>query len=463
MMVEIRQAANGVSGTIRVPGDKSISHRAAILGALAFGTTEITGYASGLDCASTLSCLEKLGVLMERPGQDTVVIHGNGPGSLKQPHDILDAGNSGTTMRLLGGVLASLPFCSAITGDPSLRSRPMDRIINPLREMGARIYGRQGGHYAPLTVIGGNLRGISHLSQTASAQVKSAILLAGLGASGYTTVKEPFLSRDHTEHMLRYLGAKISTRGLANTMAGGTRLSGKRIPVPGDISSAAYFAALAALIPESELTIENTGINPTRTGFLRVMHSMGADISFTGPAGYGFEPVASITVRSSRLTAVDVGPKEIPALIDEVPILAVLATQAKGITRISGAQELRVKESDRLAAITNELQKMGACIQETGDGLIIKGPSSLSNAGVESHGDHRIAMALGLAGCLAEGTTVIAGARCTEISFPGFWNVLSRLAPLTVRESARPRHCTVGPANRRDIIDFEVPENLRSC
>jgi 3-phosphoshikimate 1-carboxyvinyltransferase len=417
----------GVTGSIRVPGDKSISHRTAIIGAIASGTTEITGYASGLDCSSTLTCIEKLGVTVEHPSQNNILIHSGGPESLKEPDTVLDAGNSGTTMRLLTGTLASLPFCSVITGDSSLRNRPMDRVTGPLRQMGACICGRKDGCYAPLMIKGGNTHGIYYQLKIASAQVKSAILLAGLNATGCTTVEEPYRSRDHTERLLKWFGAEISTEGMQTTITGKTRIRGTRVPVPGDISSAAYFLALAAALPESDLTIASVGINPTRIGFVEALQHMGANITLTDNKQYGFEPVASIRVKSSDLTAIEVRPEQIPNLIDEIPVLAVVCTQAKGVTRISGAQELRVKESDRLSAITKELKKMGANIQETSSGLVIEGPTPLCGAEVETYGDHRIAMAMAVAGSLASGTTMTNNPSCVDISFPEFWDLIEQV------------------------------------
>ncbi|HHY69216.1 MAG TPA: 3-phosphoshikimate 1-carboxyvinyltransferase [Bacillota bacterium] len=426
-METVTKPNKGISGCLRVPGDKSISHRAAIVGAIATGTTEIIGYASGLDCSHTLTCLEKLGVTIERSAENRVLIQSAGPESLEEPDTILDAGNSGTTMRLLAGVLASIPFCSVITGDSSLRNRPMDRIVEPLRQMGACICGRKDSCYAPLMIKGENIHGICYQQKIASAQVKSAILLAGMNATGYTILEELYRSRDHTERLLKWFGAQISTEGMRTTVTGKTRISGRRVTVPGDISSAAYFLALAAATPESDLTILDVSINPTRTGFVEILQDMGANIALIDEKHYGFEPVASLKITGSALNAIEVRPEQIPNLIDEIPVLAVVCTQAEGVTRISGAQELRLKESDRLTAITKELNKMGANIQETSDGLIIKGPTPLFGTNVETYGDHRIAMAMAVAGSLAQGTTTINGADCVDVSFPGFWDLVEQV------------------------------------
>lgn len=439
--------ASPLVGAIRVPGDKSISHRAAIIGAIAHGLTEIENYAPGQDCASTLACLRGLGVKIEMGGDQergeaqgdpsaaggTVRVWGEGFAGLEEPGDVLDAGNSGTTMRLLAGVLAACDFFTVLSGDASLRRRPMERVAKPLREMGARIDGRGGAGLAPLGIRGGRLRGITFESPVASAQVKSAVLLAGLNAEGTTRVIEPALSRDHTERMLRFFGADVlgGNGGPGVAVSGGVRLTGQRVAVPGDMSSAAFWAAAAAMIPRSDLTIQGVGVNPTRVGFIEALREMGARVAFARMRESGGEPVADVSVAPGELRAIDVESEAVPGLIDEVPLLAVVATQASGTTRIRGAGELRLKESDRLAAIVTELRKLGADVTAEKDELRITGPTRLEGqAVIESGGDHRIAMALAVAGLAAAtgSVTVISGAECAAISYPGFWDVLREFA-----------------------------------
>lgn len=419
---------NAFSGRFTVPGDKSISHRAAMIGALAEGTTEVRGYAPGADCASTLACLRKLGAKFRKAAPGVLLIAGRGQEGLVEPGDVLNAGNSGTTMRLLSGVLASCPFHSVITGDRSLRGRPMDRVSLPLREMGATIQGRGAGRYAPLAISGGNLRAITWTPPVASAQVKSAILLAGLSASGTTTVVEPNMTRDHTERMLEYFGATVARDGVRVSVTGGARLRGNIIEVPGDMSSAAFLLALGAAIPGAEVTVSQVGVNPLRTGILDALRKMGVKAQIEDERMMGSEPVASVRVSGGELLPIELGAPDVPAIVDEIPVLIVLATQAAGMTRITGAEELRVKESDRLAAMTAELHKMGARIEEQRDGVTVYGPTRLNGAAVESYGDHRVAMALGVAGCLATGITSISEAECADISYPGIWDVLEQIA-----------------------------------
>ncbi len=416
------------SGRFAVPGDKSISHRAAMIGALAEGATEVRGYAPGADCASTLACLEKLGAESREVAPGVLVVAGRGQDGLAEPGDVLDAGNSGTTMRLLSGILASRPFYSVVTGDPSLRGRPMDRVSEPLREMGATILGRQAGRFAPLTIKGGDLRGIAWQPRVASAQVKSAILLAGLSASGTTTVVEPAMTRDHTERMLEYFGAAVKRDGVKVSVAGGARLRANIVEVPGDMSSAAFLLALGAAIPGSQVAVSRVGVNPLRTGFLDALRKMGALVQVEDQRLTGSEPSADVSVCGGELLPFDLGAPDVPAVVDEIPALIVLATQAAGVTRITGAEELRVKESDRLAVMTAELRKMGARIEEQRDGVTVYGPTRLHGASLESHADHRVAIALGIAGCLAEGITSISGAECAGVSYPGIWDVLGQVA-----------------------------------
>jgi len=415
------------SGRFTVPGDKSISHRAAMIGALAEGTTEVRGYAPGEDCASMLACLKKLGAKFRKVAPGVLVITGKGREGLVEPGEVLNAGNSGTTMRLLSGVLASCPFYSVITGDSSLRGRPMDRVSLPLREMGATVLGRAAGRFAPLAISGGNLHGITWEPPVASAQVKSATLLAGLSASGTTTVIEPSITRDHTERMLEYFGAAVARDGVKVSVAGGARLTANTVEVPGDMSSAAFLLALGASIHGAEVVVLRVGVNPLRTGFLDALEKMSAEVQVEDRCLMGLEPVADVRVSGGELLPIELTAADVPAIVDEIPVLIVLATQAAGVTRITGAEELRVKESDRLAAMSAELRKMGARIEEQRDGVTVYGPTRLRGASVESRGDHRVAMALGVAGCLAEGTTSISEAECAGISYPGIWNVLEQV------------------------------------
>ncbi|HAF70780.1 MAG: 3-phosphoshikimate 1-carboxyvinyltransferase [Acetothermia bacterium 64_32] len=417
-------SAKALKGGIRVPGDKSISHRALILGALAHGKTEIEGLSPGKDVESTRRCLAALGVELGEEGR-ALVVEGKGPGAFLPPSRPLDCGNSGTTMRLLAGVLAGRPFRSTLMGDSSLSRRPMKRIIRPLRLMGAKISARDDD-FAPLTIQGGELRGIHYEMEVKSAQVKSCVLLAGLQAQGETQVSEPSPSRDHTERLLRYLGAPISVEEKSIRIKYG-ELQARPIPVPGDFSSAAFFLAAAAALPGSELTLEDVGVNPTRTGLLDVLRRMGAEISLSGEREAAGEPVADIRVRGKELSAVEVGGEIIPRLIDELPVLFSIATQAEGETVIRDAAELRVKESDRIAAMAENLRRLGANVEELPDGLVIRGPTPLRGAELHGFSDHRVVMACAVAGLFASGETVIEGAEWAEISFPGFFELLSEV------------------------------------
>ncbi len=415
-----------LKGVLRPPGDKSISHRAAIIGALAHGTTRIHNFLEGEDCLSTLRCLQKLGVRIEGPDNGSVVVHGLGPDGWREPSDVLDAGNSGTTMRLLCGVLAGQPFFSVLTGDESLRRRPMARVINPLGEMGARILARDNNRFPPLAISGRRLKGISYRLPVASAQVKSAILLAGLNAEGVTEVIEPVPSRDHTERMLASFGAEITCERQVIRLRPG-RLGARDVTVPGDISSAAFFIVAATIVPGSDVTLLDVGVNPTRDGIIQVLREMGADIETLRPDESGGEPRADIRVRSAPLKGVTIAGAIIPRLIDEIPVLALAAACAQGETVIRDAAELKVKESNRLAAIARELGRLGARVRETEDGLIIAGGWSLRGAACESHGDHRIAMMAAVAGLVAEGVTEVADGECAAVSYPGFTAALNML------------------------------------
>lgn len=413
----------GIKGEIRLAGDKSISHRAVMLACLARGTTRIKGLLEGEDCLNTVRAFKSLGVRIEKE-EDRLIVHGQGLKGLKKPSEILDAGNSGTTMRLLLGILAGQNFTSIITGDESLRKRPMKRVILPLSQMGARFE----GDYAPVTVYGNpRLLAINYHSPIASAQVKSSILLAGLFANGVTSVTEPVLSRDHTERMLPFFGVEIEREGLTVKLKGpATLIGGRTIQVPADISSASFFIVAALILPNSKITLPNVGLNPTRTGLLDTLKKMGAKIRIKNLKEVGAEPVGDIEVASSRLKGVEVGKGDIPRLIDEVPILAVACAMAEGKSQIRGAEELRVKECDRLSAAASELSKMGAKIKELEDGLIIEGGNLLKGAEVESFFDHRIAMSLAVAGLAARGETTIKESECINTSFPDFMPILER-------------------------------------
>jgi 3-phosphoshikimate 1-carboxyvinyltransferase len=424
-------SAKTLRGRISVPGDKSISHRALMLGAIAEGETRIHGLASGEDVRSTMNCLRQLGVLIQEQSGETI-IHGRGLAGLQKPAAVLDAGNSGTTMRLLAGILATQPFTTTITGDASLQRRPMRRIIEPLAQMGATITAQKNG-CAPLTICGGRLQGVHYALPVASAQVKSCILFAGLGADGETIVEEHVPTRDHSERLLRLMGANISVSSdqlsvISNRISiRAGKLFGGEIEVPGDFSSAAFFIAAALFLPESELVIENVGVNSTRTAFLEVAREMGAAVKIESLRNESREPVANVVVRHQPLRGVNVSGKRVPLLIDEIPILAILATQAEGETCIRDAKELRVKESDRIAALAHNLRVMGATVGELPDGLVIAGPTRLHGAEIDSFGDHRIAMAFAIAGLLANSPTTIHGAECADISFPGFFEKLGEV------------------------------------
>ncbi|MFA4885988.1 MAG: 3-phosphoshikimate 1-carboxyvinyltransferase [Desulfotomaculaceae bacterium] len=416
---------SGLRGTVAVPGDKSISHRAVMIGALAEGETVIDNFLPGEDCLSTIKCFRKLGVAIEGPEEGMVRVKGRGLEGLQEPGDILDAGNSGTTMRLALGVLAGQKFFSVITGDDSLRRRPMARVTEPLRLMGAHIEGRRGGALAPLAVRGGELKPICFNSPLASAQVKSAVLLAGLFARGDTVVSEPHRSRDHTERMLRYFGAELEVDDKNVLVKGFPRLTGRNLKVPGDISSAAFLLVAACAAPGSDLTITGVGINPARSGIIDALVEMGADIKLLNLREEGGEPVCDIRVRyAGKLSGVSLGGEIIPRLIDEAPILAVAAALAEGKTEIRDAAELKVKESNRIASTARLLTGFGAEVEELADGLLIKGGRALTGCVCESGGDHRIAMAAAVAGMLSSGQTVVRGAECIDVSFPGFINVL---------------------------------------
>lgn len=428
--LRIQPGSAGLQGRIRIPGDKSISHRALMLGAIATGKTVIEGLLIGEDPQSTAACFRQMGAQISELNPTKVLVEGIGLGQLQEPSTILDAGNSGTTMRLMLGLLASHPGYYCVTGDDSLRSRPMSRVIQPLTEMGAQIWGRRGNRLAPISVQGGALKPIHYRSPIASAQVKSCILLAGLNTEGDTRVSEPALSRDHSERMLRAFGAQISVDPETHsaTVHGPAQLVGQSVVVPGDISSAAFWLVAGAIVPDSNLLIENVGINPTRTGILEALQQMGANISLENERDVAGEPVADLRViGNAPLRAIEIQGDIIPRLIDEIPILAVAAIFAKGTTRIRDAEELRVKESDRLAVIASQLGKMGARLSEQADGLDIEGTGLLTSAEVDSYTDHRIGMSLAIAALMAQGETTIGRAEAAAISYPEFVSTLQRV------------------------------------
>jgi len=418
-----------IEGQTRMPGDKSISHRALIFSSLTENTVEIEGLLKASDTLSTLNCLKELGIECE--GKEKVVkVKGKGLRGFTEPINVLDAGNSGTTVRLLTGLLSGQPFHSTLTGDDSLRKRPMKRVTEPLKRMGALINGRQNGEFLPLSIRGYDLLPIRYTLPVASAQVKSALLIAALYTGGTTEIIDYYQTRDHTERALQYLGANIEKIGKHHiVLKNPAKLQAERFQIPGDISAAAFFLVAAALAPAGELYIEEVGINPSRTGILDVLKEMGADISIYNRREYNCEPVADLLVKGGRpLKGVEIRGEMIPQVVDEIPVLAVAGLFARGETVIQGAEELRFKESDRLRSISLELKKMGALIEELPDGLIIQGGTKLSGAEFESHGDHRIAMALSTAALFAESESVIKGVETVRISFPDFFEVLNRLA-----------------------------------
>ncbi|MBW4489305.1 MAG: 3-phosphoshikimate 1-carboxyvinyltransferase [Trichocoleus desertorum ATA4-8-CV12] len=428
----IAQPNSGLSlqGRVQIPGDKSISHRALMLGALAEGETQIQGLLLGEDPCSTASCFQAMGAEISELNTELVRVQGIGLGNLREPVDVLNAGNSGTTLRLMLGILASHPDrFFTVTGDSSLRSRPMSRVVKPLQQMGAQIWGRQGGALAPLAVQGQALQPTHYQSPIASAQVKSCILLAGLMTEGQTTVTEPALSRDHSERMLRAFGAELTVdpETKSVTVTGPARLQGQTVIVPGDISSAAFWLVAGAIVPGSELWVENVGVNPTRTGILEALEMMGADITLENQRIVAGEPVADLHVRHSVLKACEIKGDIIPRLIDEIPILAVAAAFAQGTTIIRDAEELRVKESDRIAVMATQLNQMGAQVTELPDGLEITGGVPLKGAAVDSHTDHRIAMSLAIAALNATGTTTVHRAEAAAISYPNFTTTLQQI------------------------------------
>jgi len=426
--VRIRKVEQGLAGTLTFPGDKSLSHRAIIFGALAEGTSSFTNVLWGEDCACTRRAFESLGVRIESKSPTELTIHGKGLHSLKAPKGEIYLGNSGTSMRLLLGILAGNKFEATLTGDPSLSSRPMRRVTDYLKQMGAQFEGRENANFAPIRVRGGNLKAIDAKLPISSAQVKSAILLAGLYAAGKTSVTEPEKSRDHTERFLKYFGAKIEEGGNTVSIEGGQNLKAGSFAIAGDISSAAFFMAMSLLVPESALTFKSVLDNPTRTGILRILERAGVHFSNYHSAADGGaagpEPVADFSLGAQPLKAFHVRKEELPALIDEIPVLTVLATQAKGRTVIHDADELRVKETDRIESMTKGLSRMGAKVRAEGNTLIVEGPTPLRGAAVDSYKDHRTAMSLIVAGMIAQGETTVRDVECIDTSFPGFFELL---------------------------------------
>lgn len=425
-MNAVIKPAVSVRGTITVPGDKSISHRAVMLGSIAKGDTHVSGFLTGEDCLSTIACFKKLGIDIEVDGTN-VTVHGKGLNGLSSPKDTLDVGNSGTTLRLMSGLLAAQPFTTHITGDKSIQKRPMGRVASPLSLMGGRITSENEKLTAPLTIEGQRLKAIEYTLPVASAQVKSAIILAGLYADGVTKITEPEATRDHTEIMLNYLGADIKRDGNTIVVTPVSELKGKDIEVPGDISSAAYFIAAALICGNSEVTVRNVGVNPTRTGIITAFNAMGADIELVNERTVCGEPVADIKAKTSRLHGTVIKGDIIPKLIDEIPVIAAVACYADGETVIADAQELKVKESDRIKTMATELGRMGADITETDDGMIIRGGRPLHGAVCESYDDHRVAMSVAIAALGAEGETEIESPECVDISFPGYYSLLNSM------------------------------------
>lgn len=415
-----------LSGQIDIPGDKSISHRSIMFGSIAKGKTVVTNFLTGDDCLSTISCFQKLGVEIEID-EEQVIIQGRGFDGLQEPAEILDVGNSGTTIRLMLGILAGRSFFSTIIGDHSIGNRPMTRVTKPLRALGANIDGRNSGEYTPISIRGGSLQGIQYELPVASAQVKSSILLAGLQAKGETTVIEPAKTRDHTERMIQHFGGKVKVEGPSVTVAGVQELTAADVHVPGDISSAAFFLVAGAIVPNSEIVLKNVGLNPSRTGIVDVMQEMGADLHIINEDKDAFEPVGDMVIKTSSLRGITIEGEMIPRLIDEIPVIALLATQAEGVTIIKDAEELKVKETNRIDTVVHELTKLGARIEATADGMIIYGKSTLTGGTVSSHGDHRIGMMLAIAALICEDETKLIHADAISISYPNFFAHLNAL------------------------------------
>jgi len=424
---QLKTNLSSLQGEISIPGDKSISHRAVMFGAMAEGKTTINHFLAGEDCLSTISCFEKMGVSIKRE-DEYVEVEGKGIEGLSEPASILDVGNSGTTTRLMLGILAGVPFHTSLIGDESIAKRPMSRVTVPLRSMGAKIDGREHGQYTPLSTRGGALKAIHYHSPVASAQVKSAILLAGLHAEGTTKVTEPFTSRDHTERMLRAFGVDVEVDGTTVSIEGGQSLRGTDVYVPGDISSAAFFLVAGAIVPNSRIVLKNVGLNPTRTGIIDVLQQMGARLTISNERIQNGEPIGDLTIETSQLKGIEIGGDVIPRLIDEIPVIALLATQANGKTVIKDAEELKVKETNRIDTVATELSKLGASVTPTADGLIIEGKTALQSGEVDSYGDHRIGMMLAVAAAIATGEVTLMRSEAIHVSYPTFFEDLDKLS-----------------------------------
>ncbi len=424
---QLKTNLSSLQGEISIPGDKSISHRAVMFGAMAEGKTTINHFLAGEDCLSTISCFEKMGVSIKRE-DEYVEVEGKGIEGLSEPASILDVGNSGTTTRLMLGILAGVPFHTSLIGDESIAKRPMSRVTVPLRSMGAKIDGREHGQYTPLSTRGGALKAIHYHSPVASAQVKSAILLAGLHAEGTTKVTEPFTSRDHTERMLRAFGVDVEVDGTTVSIEGGQSLRGTDVYVPGDISSAAFFLVAGAIVPNSRIVLKNVGLNPTRTGIIDVLQQMGARLTISNERIQNGEPIGDLTIETSQLKGIEIGGDLIPRLIDEIPVIALLATQANGKTVIKDAEELKVKETNRIDTVATELSKLGASVTPTADGLIIEGKTALKSGEVDSYGDHRIGMMLAVAAAIATGEVTLMRSEAIHVSYPTFFEDLDKLS-----------------------------------
>ncbi len=424
--LKIQAGAKRLQGSLRIPGDKSISHRSVMFGAIARGLTTVSNFLPGADCLSTIACFRQLGVRIEG-NEKELHIYGNGFAGLSEPGEMLDVGNSGTTIRLMLGILAGRDFFAALQGDSSIARRPMTRVTRPLKEMGAFIDGRSGGEYTPLAIRGGHLKAIDYQLPVASAQVKSALIFAGLQANGTTTIIEPAQTRDHTERMIRHFGGEIVKRENVIAVEGGQELKAHDVQVPGDISSAAFFLVAGAIIPNSDIKLEKVGLNPTRTGILDVMKEMGALFEIYEAEDGSFEPYGDILVKTSELKGTVIEGEMIPRLIDEIPIIALLATQAEGTTIIKDAQELKVKETNRIDTVVHELSKLGAKIEATEDGMIIHGKTYLTGGRVSSHGDHRIGMMLSIAAFICDGDVILDKPEAIAVSYPEFFNHLKKL------------------------------------
>ncbi|GHH98190.1 3-phosphoshikimate 1-carboxyvinyltransferase [Neobacillus kokaensis] len=424
--VKLKTNVNRLNGKIEIPGDKSISHRSVMFGAIAHGETTVTNFLPGEDCLSTISCFRKLGVRIEEEN-GKLRIYGAGFEGLSEPSELLDVGNSGTTIRLLMGILAGRPFFSTLVGDQSIGKRPMTRVTDPLKQMGAAIDARQNGAYTPIAIRGGNLTPIHYQLPVASAQVKSALILAGLQADGKTTILEPAETRDHTERMIRQFGGEIEKDNRVIMVEGGQKLTAQAVHVPGDISSAAFFLAAGAIVPESNITLKNVGLNPTRTGMIEVLRRMGANLELIQKNKDSYEPSGDLVIKTSNLTGTVIEGDIIPTLIDEIPIIALMATQANGTTVIKNAEELKVKETNRIDTVVEELQKLGAAIEATADGMIIHGNSRLTGGTVSSHGDHRIGMMLAIAALLCDGEVLLENPEAISVSYPNFFSHLNKL------------------------------------